>query len=319
MMKPRTPSTQQEQQQVGQEAPQHASSSTGRAKRSMKILILLVAIVLVGLESTQVTKDMKLYLPYPQPPIAATTSSLTTATGTKRCDSEPRSTSFDKAAVLAFKDITKEKEAKIAQDNRQDFVLSTWDKRTKGGLLDEDRQMVANIYRQADSVFEYGLGESTYIADHVGVPKYAGIDSDAVWVDQARAKVSPHFRFYYGDIGTTGAWGKPENPRLAKNAWQYQVAPLQAEPEPFDVYMVDGRYRVSLVMLCLLHASARGADPEHTIILMHDCERISYQKNDDILDLVNKSGAKLCVYKRKNTTTDEMLLERYGRSMYEYN
>jgi hypothetical protein len=126
----------------------------------------------------------------------------------------------------------------------------------------------------------------------------------------------------------------PENLNLTKSPWQYQVAPLESELEPFDVYMVDGRYRVPCVLLSFLHASARGANHDDTIlVLMHDCnqpgysppnlERINgkraYTVNDDILDLVDHSRDRLCVYKRKKTTTDEMLLERYEKYKYEVN
>jgi hypothetical protein len=243
------------------------------------------------------------------------------------------SSGFDKAAYNTFKDIVQEQSAKIKLGmKRQNFDLSAWDKQTNGGLQDADRILLAKLYRQADSVFEYGLGESTYIADHVGVPKYAGIDSDVIWVDQTRKKVSPHFRFYYGDTGTTGEWGMPEQIDLTKNVWQYQLAPLEAELEPFDVYMVDGRYRVPCVLLSFLHASARGANHQDTIVLMHDCNQPGYSPsnlerdhigyrnytvNDDILDLVDHSRDRLCVYKRRKTTTDDMLLERYEK--YKYN
>jgi hypothetical protein len=62
---------------------------------------------------------------------------------------------------------------------RKKFDVKTWDKTTTGGLTNKDRTLLAEIYGEANSVFEYGLGESTYIANHVGVPRYAGIDSDA--------------------------------------------------------------------------------------------------------------------------------------------
>jgi hypothetical protein len=61
---------------------------------------------------------------------------------------------------------------------RPDFDLVNWKTRTAGGLADRDRLMLAKIYREADSMFEYGLGESTHIAAQVGVPRYSGIDSD---------------------------------------------------------------------------------------------------------------------------------------------
>lgn len=97
--------------------------------------------------------------------------------------------------------------------------------------------MVARVYRQAKSVFEWGLGESTMIASAVGVPRFLGIDSDPQWVNATRAAVNaPHFRFLLADVGETEDWGYPKEP-LAKNMWSY-YGPLFAEPASFDVYMV---------------------------------------------------------------------------------
>jgi hypothetical protein len=196
---------------------------------------------------------------------------------------------------------------------RKTFDVNTWTKTTTGGLRIADRTLLAEIYGQANSVFEYGLGESTYIADHVGVARYAGIDSDASWVANARDSVSTHFRFYFADIGETKAWGFP-NKVLPKSILDYQVVPLVAEPEAFDVYMVDGRWRMACLMLTFLHASARGADSSQTIVLLHDCliapdidRREEYLKAEHLLDLVRHSGDRLCVYQRKPATTDEEL------------
>jgi len=202
---------------------------------------------------------------------------------------------------------------------RPEFSLSGWS-RGGGGLSDKDRLKLGEIYRQANSVFEYGLGESTKIAHAVQVPRYAGIDSDAVWIANARKSVSPHFRFYLGDLGTTREFGYPVQSE-AKNPLQYQLAPLLAEDQAFDVYMIDGRYRMACLLAALLHASARGADPSHTIVLMHDCvvegispdelyniqNRPQYRLADHLLDRIDHSGDALCVYKRKPTATDEDL------------
>lgn len=109
------------------------------------------------------------------------------------------------------------------------------------------------LYRNADSVFEFGLGESTRIAAAVGVPRYAGIDSDAAWVSNVRGDVPLHYRFYFADIGPTKDWGYPTKDVL-KGELNYQMVPLIAEPEPFGVYMVDGRWRLGCVLLSFLHA-----------------------------------------------------------------
>ena len=48
---------------------------------------------------------------------------------------------------------------------------------------------------------------------------------------------------------------------MAKNEYDYQVAALMAEKQAFDVYLVDGRYRVACACLSFLHAiKHRGVD-----------------------------------------------------------
>ena len=240
----------------------------------------------------------------------------------------PKNSSFDQVVTQVY-----ELSLGTTKTVRNYFDIKSWDKNTDGGLMDEDRLLLAKYYSSSNSVFECGLGESTYIASHVGVPRYAGIDSDAVWVNVARSKSLDHFRFYYGDIGDTAAWGQPANPSLVKIILDYQLAPLIVEPHPFDVYTVDGRYRVACMMLAFLHASARGAQKDATIVLLHDCyhkersgsnynetyHRVIYDKASHLLELVDHSGYRLCVYKRKSDTTDEQLLEIWKSSFRENN
>ena len=72
---------------------------------------------------------------------------------------------------------------------QKEFELSQWNDKTSGGLDDKDRIMLAKYYGSANSIFEWGLGESTYMAGYFNVSRYAGIDSDAEWVSNARDKV----------------------------------------------------------------------------------------------------------------------------------
>jgi hypothetical protein len=107
---------------------------------------------------------------------------------------------------------------------------------------------------------------------------------------------------------------------LSKQVMDYQVGPLAAELEPFDVYMVDGRWRLACALLSFLHASARGANPKDTIVLIHDCYepgvsrrpgkmRPVYRKADHLITLTNHSRGLLCVFRRNGNTTDAQLLE----------
>jgi hypothetical protein len=236
---------------------------------------------------------------------------------------------FDKAVQRAYDLVIDQSVVANITRISKAFNVTAWDRRTTGGLTDRDRTLLSRIYGQAESVFEYGLGESTYIADHMGVQRYAGIDSDAAWVANARTNVASHFRFYFADIGPTRAWGYPQDAKLPKSILGYQLAPLIVEPLPFDVYMVDGRWRFPCMLASFLHASSRGADPAQTTVLLHDCTdetlfqpvpgsgpqqlrvpiRKEYRWADHLLDMVDHSGALLCVYKRKPETTDAQLLE----------
>ena len=48
--------------------------------------------------------------------------------------------------------------ARVPQHNRHKFTLNGWERGT-GGLDDADRELLGEIYRNATSVFEFGLGE----------------------------------------------------------------------------------------------------------------------------------------------------------------
>ena len=230
-------------------------------------------------------------------------------------------TSSTLASTPAFDAIVQHAARLVHEDlpntTRREFDLKTWPYKSKGGLTDGNRVKVAEIYSKATSVFEYGLGESTMIADHVGVPRYSGIDSDPVWIANTRKKVSNHFRFYLADIGETGAWGRPTIADLNKGPLDYMLAPLMAEPLSFDVYMVDGRWRLSCMLASFLHASARGRT-ESPIVMVHDCDtRPHYHQADHLLELeevAENSGTRLCVFKRKPDTSDDQLVELWMKN-----
>jgi hypothetical protein len=150
-------------------------------------------------------------------------------------------------------------------------------KKTHTQTHTKDRELLGKLYRNASSVFEFGLGESTLIASHVGVPRYSGVDSDAVWVNKSREGAgSDRYHFTFADIGPTRAWGYPVNDTSSKLPYSYQTSPLYVELMPFDVYLVDGRYRVACVCSSMLHAMSRGADMSTVMFGMHDWGREYY-------------------------------------------
>jgi len=209
---------------------------------------------------------------------------------------------FDKVSETLYKRAT----IPALETGRKHFTLDGWTRGT-GGLNDDDRILLGELYFKANSIFEYGLGESTYIAGRVGVPRYSGVDSDAIWVADARTNSNmSHFRFYFADIGKTQAWGYPVDETLQKIPYNYQLAPLLAETKPFDIYLVDGRYRVACMCISLLHAMKHGGDMSKIMVGVHDnnYEDRGYEVVQRVGTIVEQTK-KLWVYKLKPGITDK--------------
>lgn len=142
------------------------------------------------------------------------------------------------------------------------------------------------------------------IAAHVGVPRYSGVDSDAAWVQKAREQSgADRFHFTFADIGPTRAWGNPVRNATSKIPFSYQSSPLYIETLPFDVYLVDGRYRVACFCSSVLHAMGRGADMSTTVFAMHDWGRPEYMAVLEVGDLVGRSSL-LAVFRAKPNATE---------------
>ena len=217
---------------------------------------------------------------------------------------------FDKLFMEEYFNVANTLKSKAAEgepSERIKFDVNEWKYSSDGGLTQSDRVLLGDIYYNASSVFEFGLGESTQIAAHVGVPRYSGIDSDVNWVAQTRDKINmAYFRFYFADIGQTREWGVPVDKNMAKIPLNYQLQALYTEAEAFDVYMVDGRYRVACVAASFLHALSRGAHMSTIRVLLHDADREAYLLVLQIAEVVERSE-RLYVLKLRDSVTDHEL------------
>jgi hypothetical protein len=164
-------------------------------------------------------------------------------------------------------------------------------------------------------VFEFGVGESTLIAAHVGVPRYSGVDSDANWIAKARESVLPHnmsqYRFTFADIGPTKMFGRAIQTNVSKIPLSYQSTPLYSEMEAFDVYLVDGRYRVACACSSMLHAISRHANMSTVLFGVHDWStpmtlKRDYDKLLAIGIIVHKSTKLAVLQVRSNVTADDI-------------
>ena len=206
---------------------------------------------------------------------------------------------------------------RIHKVERKPFDLISWHRQNKittGGLKATDRKLIGSMYSTKESIFEYGLGESTYIASHVNVPRYKGTDSDTTWISNVQKHAPDHFRFFFSDIGEILEWGKPAN-ILFKSRFNYQIAPLIVERKPFELYFIDGRYRIGCFCVSFLHAFKFGANMTTVRVAVHDNHRKQYHKAHSTVANVVMRTEELWVYALKETTTENdlyKLWKKYG-------
>jgi hypothetical protein len=128
-----------------------------------------------------------------------------------------------------------------------------------GGMDEVEKLFLAEYLLRVRSVLEFGVGNSsTMIAARAGVPRYTGVDSDMAWVRDIRRSSPPHFRFVWADVGPTHGYGWPSDVATHPKWPFYSMGALGGE-EPFDLYLVDGRFRIACVMAALLHGSGAGS------------------------------------------------------------
>jgi len=193
----------------------------------------------------------------------------------------------------------------MSTQNQRGQVSLTWEA-TSGGLDESARELLRHTYYNATAVFEFGIGESTRVATAAGLARYSGVDSDVFYIQDSRERADEHFKFYLADIGVVQAWGQPEA-QLPKQVMQYQFSALLSELKAFDVYFVDGRWRVACACISFLHASKHGK--QDALVLFHDYERHEYHVLETIARVVEVSVGKRRLAKllRKSTVSDKQI------------
>ena len=177
-----------------------------------------------------------------------------------------------------------------------------------GGLAHDEAVLLVKYFRNASSVMEWGMGSSTMLAANFNVPRLTAVDSDADWVRYTRNRTQrPFYRFVHAYIGVVSDWGVPVD-RKSADLWPfYQIGAISAEI-PFDVYLVDGRFRVACGCVALLHGG-----PQATVI-MHDFGvREWYHSILTVADRVEQVGNLIVLRRRPSVKEDEIrsLWKRY--------
>ena len=149
----------------------------------------------------------------------------------------------------------------------------------------------ACTFFNSEAIFETGVGESTKIAIFTGVPRYTGVDNAVAWLGNVMKNAPSHYRFHWADIGAIKRYSHPTDMK-ARPKWPLaSMAALAAEEEPFDFYLVDGRFRVASIAASMLHAMMGGK--RDALFGIHDYKtrRAQYGRVEDIGIIVRGAGA----------------------------
>ena len=170
-----------------------------------------------------------------------------------------------------------------------------------GGMNPSEQALLANLYGNATSVFEWGMGSSTLIAEHVGIKRLTAVDSAKVWVKKVSELITRSgYKFVHADIGHVRRYGRPSDPSK-RLLWPSYSTQVLSAGDPYDLYLVDGRFRVACACRALLH----GRNDSRVII--HDFgHRRAYNVLLTLAEIVEKVD-RLVVLRR---TADAEAIEK---------
>ena len=172
-----------------------------------------------------------------------------------------------------------------------------------GGMSRREQMILLDLYTRVISVFEWGIGSSTLLAKHAKVPKVVGVDSSKQWVDKVQLRV-PEYTIIHLDIGPVRDFGNPRDDSKRKQ-WPAYSNTTALGTIPFDIYLVDGRFRIACVCRAFLHGP-------NSMVVVHDFER--YATILARVSVTNRRVAKLGMVRRN--ATDQQLIDLWEQYKY---
>ena len=134
----------------------------------------------------------------------------------------------------------------------------------------------------AKSYLEFGAGGSTVLASKTVCGPVCTIESNQEWIDNVQFFLQPadfERTFIFADVGPTGDWGTPINNHGQVNYFNYHTNVWEKITHTYDLFLVDGRFRVACFCQCLLRSSPSS------IIGVHDYRsRRGYQVIEGIAE-----------------------------------
>ena len=167
-------------------------------------------------------------------------------------------------------------------------------------MTNPERVLFEDLIKGKTYYLEYGCGGSTEVAVAAGVKRIISVESDAKWIEQLKEKEtlaaavkSNRLQFLHADIGPVGAWGVPSDMSGVKRWPNYALLPFTRFDYPYDVILIDGRFRrlCAYVAWAMMLDGARLAIHDYTL-------RGFYSEVEKFFEVVDVADS-LAVFKRK--------------------
>lgn len=156
-------------------------------------------------------------------------------------------------------------------------------------MTEEEQALFRKSLSNAKRYFEFGSGGSTVWAVEQGLTVF-GVESDRQWVDALKAKLGERCCVETVDIGPTKEWGFPASTANRDKFPGYSKA-IQQHEQPFDLILVDGRFRVASTMTAIMHVMDRMENPGEARLFLHDFwNRSHYHVVLEFLELIEQVG-----------------------------
>lgn len=144
--------------------------------------------------------------------------------------------------------------------------VTTFELPSAPAMTANEQQLFLSYLKQAKHYFEFGSGGSTVWAVEQDLT-VQGVESDPAWVNALQDKLGDKCQVAVVDIGPTGDWGYPLTQQTDKFP-AYSQAILKHK-QPFDLILIDGRFRVACTMAAIQHIAKHHAY-ENSVIFIHD-------------------------------------------------
>jgi len=173
--------------------------------------------------------------------------------------------------------------------------------------------------RGVRSYFEYGAGASTLLACEAGVQRVVSVETSIGHCERVLTRMglskyvqSSRLSLRHVEIGDTQEWGFARVEPSPAQIDEYLRQP--GDNWPFELALIDGRYRVATAAAVYLAWAANGSAADFKLHFAGFYSRDDYRPIDDLFDIVDVAGQTAVLRPRPgHSDLARDLTARYGR------